>query len=263
MSEHEDIWHVQLESGEVRQLTLDQLDAFFNNGIIDEDTYVLADGEMEWRTLRVVLGLEEESAAPAPVVPAAVFAPAKPFAPTLQVTPTPAPVSYGAVPAYPRESAAPGELHSPSIRPVVSEIDPGELDFDDAMFKKSSKAKWIVSGGVVAAVAAMAIGVGASRMGSFHSSDVSATVVNAVPTTPAPPPEVVTPPPPPADPQPVVQPKLTDDAKKSLAAKDNAFAQKMDARKAARSAKGSAPAKKGSQPFSKGGNAYDPLNAKL
>ena len=154
MSEHEDIWHVQLESGEVRQLTLDQLDAFFNNGIIDEDTYVLADGEMEWRTLRVVLGLEEESAAPAPVVPAAVFAPANPFAPTLQVTPTPAPVSYGAVPPYPRESAAPGELYSPSIRPVVSEIDPGELDFDDAMFKKSSKAKWIVSGGVVAAVAA-------------------------------------------------------------------------------------------------------------
>ena len=246
----EDIWHVQLESGEVRQLTLDQLDAFYQNGIIDEETYILQDGEMEWKTLRQVLGLEAE---PEPAVPAAPTT-------TPELSPTPAPISYGAVPSY-RPSPLPY-----SIRPVVSEIDADEAAFDDAMFKKSNKPRYFVAGGIVAAVAVMLAVVGASRMGSSsRAADVTASIANAAPTvtTPATTAQPVIPPPPPAtDTAAPSTPKLSDDAKKALATKDSQFNAKQDAKRQARM-KSAAPARKSSQPFSKSGNAYDPLNAKL
>ncbi len=249
--QHEDAWHVQLESGEVRILSLDQLDAFFQNGIIDEETYILRDGTMDWVKLRVALGLDEEpAAAAAPVAPAA--APAQ--------VPL---VSYGAVPAYQfannTDFETPYQTHL-STRPVVSEIDVGELD--ESLFKKKSKGKYFIAAGAAAAVVCMVAMVTANRVGSSASSNsVGASVVNAVPTTPAP---VVTTPPPPVDPQPVAQTKLADDVKQALAAKDTQLNQKIEAKKQAR-AKSAPPAlhKPSAPPFHKGGNAYDPLNAKL
>jgi hypothetical protein len=241
--DEQDLWHVQMESGEVRQLTLDQLDAFYQNGIIDEETYILQDGEMEWRKLGEVLGIEPEAAQ----------------APVSSTTPTPSPMSYGAVPSYDRVSPLPY-----SIRPVVSELDSQELDLDDVVFKKSSMPKYLAVGGLIAAAAAMVAVMVASRAGSSSRAvDVTAAVVNVAPTTP---PQAVVPPPPPIDPQPVATqaPKLNDDVKKQLADKDTKLSQKMDAHKKARmSYTPPATHKAGAPPFSKGGSAYDPLNAKL
>ncbi len=273
MDQHEDLWHVQLESGEVRILTLDQLDAFYQNGIIDEETYVLRDGTMAWIKLGEALGASEPAAAaPAPaVVPSP--APVKSFSPFVQSSPfAPAPTvlqSYGSVPPYPRSTPQPSPFETPfetpyqthaSTRPVVSEIDPGELDLDALPFKKSNKGKYILAAGTVGLVAFMVAVLGANRIGrSASESSVAAAVVNAAPTQPAP--TVTIPPPPPVDPQPVA---LKDDVKKALADKDNQLNQKMAQRKEAR-AKYVPPthSKPSAPPFRKGGNAYDPLNAKL
>jgi hypothetical protein len=158
MEQHEDLWHVQLESGEVRVLTLDQLDAFYQNGIIDEQTYVLEDGSMDWRTLGDVLGVTEPEPAPPPSV--VVY---EPFL---------------------------------SMRPVVSEIDAAELEGDVIPFKRS-KGKYFVAAGAIGAVVAVVAVMAASRIGSHASpANVSAAVVNVTPERPAsvippPPPPVV------------------------------------------------------------------------
>jgi len=68
--DHEDIWHVQLPTGEVRVFTLDQLDAAFQVGMIDEGCRVRREGSMTWRTLAEELAGEPQevvSPTPAPV----------------------------------------------------------------------------------------------------------------------------------------------------------------------------------------------------
>jgi len=241
MEQHEDLWHVQLESGEVRILTLDQLDAFYQNGIIDEETHVLRDGTMEWLKLGDALGASEPAAQPAKA---------------------PAFVSYGAVPPYPRapvvEPYEPYQTHL-STRPVVSEIDADELDLDALPFKRASKGKYLLAAGAVGLVAFMVAVLGANRIGkSASATSVAAAVVNATPT------QTVTIPPPPPLVDPPVQ-ALKDDVKKALADKDNQLNQKIDQRKQARAKNAAAAAlhKPSAPPFRKGGNAYDPLNSKL
>lgn len=54
-----DIWHVKLANGETRALTLDQLDAAFQEGSIDERTPVLPAGAIRWSTLGEAAGLDE------------------------------------------------------------------------------------------------------------------------------------------------------------------------------------------------------------
>jgi hypothetical protein len=56
----QDVWHVRLESGEVRDMTLDELDAAYQAGAIDERTLVREDGG-EWQTLGTLLGVEAEA----------------------------------------------------------------------------------------------------------------------------------------------------------------------------------------------------------
>lgn len=227
MDQHEDIWLVQLSNGAVRVMTLDELDAAYQEGTIDEDTFVRRDGTSQWIRLRDELGGDEPVAAAPPP------------------SPTPAPVSYGAVPLY-------------STRPVVSEIDDGELDLESP-FKKSRKGLYAAIGiGAAACVAIAAFG--ATKMGHAPASDVNASVVAAV----QPPPAVVIPPPPP-DPQ-TAAPKLNDDQKKALSAKDTQFSKRQDQLRKERDQKAaSRPTTHKTQPppFSKNGAAYDPLNAKL
>jgi hypothetical protein len=234
MDQHEDVWLVQLQNGAVRVMTLDELDAAFQEGAIDEETFVRRDGTSKWIRLREELGGDEPvAAAPAP-------------------SPTPAPVSYGAVPAYPMPSQQP--LYS--TRPVVSEIDDSELDFD-APFKKSRKGLYAGLGIGAVALVALAI-VSASKLGAAPAADVNASVVNAV----QPPPQVVIPPPPPVDPQPAQ--KLSDDQKKALSSKDSQFNKRQDALRRDRE-RYTPPTRHKTQPppFTKNGSAYDPLNAKL
>ncbi len=239
MDQHEDIWLVQLANGATRAMTLDELDAAFQEGIIDEDTFVRRDGATKWSRLRDELG-ESEPAAPAPApVPMQTYAPPAPV------------VSYGAVPSYPASS---------SIRPVVSELDSGEFA---SPFAKKSKKPLFIGGGLAVAAAVAIAAFGATKLGNAPAASVNASVVNAVQAPQAP--QAVTPPPP-ADPQPVAKPALNDDVKKALAAKDTQFNQKMDQKKKDRASKAANMPTRGKTsppPFCTGGSAYDPLNAKL
>src|SRR5262245_27187563 len=81
--ETEDRYHTQVEAGDVRLCTLDQLDAAFNAGLIHENTYVCLEGSSEWLTLGEVAGLgdeEEEAPVSAPVPVAAPVSYARPVA---------------------------------------------------------------------------------------------------------------------------------------------------------------------------------------
>src|SRR6476660_9595446 len=53
-----DLWHVQLASGEVCTMTLDLLDDAFQDGIINEQTYVWQEGGSDWVTLAEIAGLD-------------------------------------------------------------------------------------------------------------------------------------------------------------------------------------------------------------
>jgi hypothetical protein len=64
---NDELWHVQLGNGEVRVMTLEQLDASYQSGLIDERTFVLRNGSPNWTTLGDVAGIEEE--APSSVAP--------------------------------------------------------------------------------------------------------------------------------------------------------------------------------------------------
>lgn len=52
-----DVWHVKLAAGQA-QMTLDELDAAYQNGAIDERTEVREEGSDEWTTLGALLGIE-------------------------------------------------------------------------------------------------------------------------------------------------------------------------------------------------------------
>lgn len=70
-----DIWHVKLENGEVRSLTLDELDAGYKDGWIRGRTPVLAAGALRWSPLRDVAGLDPSGpweAMPESVAPQAI-----------------------------------------------------------------------------------------------------------------------------------------------------------------------------------------------
>ncbi len=228
MDQHDEIWLVQFNTGAVRAMTLDELDVAFQDGAIDEDTFVRRDGASKWSRLRDELGAEEPvAAAPAP---------------------------------QPIPSAPPAYQTYYSTRPVVSELDMGELDLEDSPFKKKSRKGTLVALGAALAVIAVAA-FGATKLhGSAAAADVNvnASVVNAVQ------PQVVTPPPP-VDPQATPQAKqLSDDQKKALANNDKQLNQKIETRRQSRIKNAPPPPHKSSPPpFHKGGNAYDPLNAKL
>jgi len=58
----EEQWHVQIEAGDVRLWTLDQLDAAFKAELVDESTFVLEVGKTEWMQLGTLLGGDLRSA---------------------------------------------------------------------------------------------------------------------------------------------------------------------------------------------------------
>src|SRR5688572_28079952 len=60
MGEQQEIWRVQLESGEVRAMTLDALDAAFDQGLVNERSKVLAPGATSWQRLGAIAGLDQE-----------------------------------------------------------------------------------------------------------------------------------------------------------------------------------------------------------
>ena len=146
--ETEDRYHTQIEDGDVRLFTLDQLDAAFNAGLIHENTYVCLEGDSEWLTLGEVAGLGDEEPVSAPVPVAAPV----PHARQLSAAPT-----YGAVVASPSVIPAAPYSVAPmvmprSIAPVVN-----DFSFDDDFEMNAMRPKRRV-GKVIAGLAVLALG---------------------------------------------------------------------------------------------------------
>jgi len=302
---NEPLWQVQLASGQVCRMTLELLDDAFQDGLISEDTLIMQDGTTEWVTLRQVAGLDSEAESEAPAQgaeaavvaapdattanpPVAAVAPAPvaasppapqaymdPFAPPIQAAPAAtqmvpsaaaqaAPfVFQGANPSFAPQAgfaSAPPDPLTRSTAPVAADID---FDLETVNFgKKRSPAKWIIG------IAAVLGGLGFAAMNMNTSAEIPAAPAAAAPvaappayeSTPAAQPAAITPA--------VTKPepsRLSDEAKRALAAADKTRAAKMQQQRGAQSRGGAAPSgpRKSKDPFHKGGDKYDPLNASL
>jgi hypothetical protein len=287
--ETEDRYYTQVEAGDVRLFTLDQLDAAFNAGLIHENTYVCLEGDSKWLTLAEVAGLGDE----------------EPEAPPVS---GPAPVPYHGVAAS--RSVMPAPYSSPyyvppSIAPVVNDL---ALDDDDMMMSMRPKRRLgkVVGGLAVLALAGLGFMVvqsgglkglklpggldkslGQSAAASLslpkqESTPAIKEIPRAVAEAPKPEPLKVEEPKPTETASTTAKADASDDkseAKKSedrfseemkeaLLNKDKKEASKSKGKKAARAAvaakRSSGKAKSGGGGgFKAGGSAYDQLNGKL
>jgi hypothetical protein len=285
----EDRYYTQVDAGDVRLFTLDQLDAAFNAGLIHENTYVCLEGASEWLTLGEVAGLGDEEPEPAPIS---------------AVTSVPhrggVVASPSVVPAAPY-SMAPMVMPA-SIRPVVNDLSLDDFDPDMLAMRPKRRAGKIVAGLAVLALGALGFVVVSSggiklpklNLGGNQASAASLSLSNLKESskpapqveTPAPTPEAAKPEPPKVD---ETKPSETADAKSDTETKadkktDDRFSEDMKAallnkdkkqatdqkrKKSARatvatnSKQKSGKAGKGGSGFKAGGSAYDPLNGKL
>lgn len=114
----EEKWHVQIAAGEVKVVTLEQLDDLFRLSLVDSETHVWQTGMTEWQPLRVIAGLDDE---PAPA-PTPKRAPPKPPTRTAVMSTVPSPTRTVAMAPAPQplpRSVRPAP-HSvaPSVRPA-------------------------------------------------------------------------------------------------------------------------------------------------
>lgn len=233
------MWQVQLPDGAVHQVTVDQLDAAFESGHINESTLVREVGSAHWSTLGQMAGLDAE--------PAAVSAP---------------PPSSMAPHAYSLAPSAPSMPIAQSA-PAMSDLD---LDFP-----QPKKKTGLIVGGVVAvaAIALGALGISAASSGGTAEAPKAAAALAAPPPAAAAVPAADPNANPFADSVANSASRLTEEQKKALMEAD----QKREAASKARStqraesapARGGAPHRKsvGGNVFHKGGNQYDPLNSNL
>jgi hypothetical protein len=286
--EAEDRYYTQVDAGDVRLFTLDQLDAAFNAGLIHENTYVCLEGDSTWLTLAEVAGLGDEE--PEPVsgpqpVPQRVAAPSP-------------------APAYSAPYYVP-----PSIAPVTSDLSLALDDDDIEMMSMKRKRRWggkvaaVLTVGALGALGFMVVQSGGIRgvklppelaklVGQPQSAAASLTIPKAestpaikeLPRAPAeaPKPEPVKAEEPKADPLPPVAAddktgakdgekakdgdRFSEEMKEALLNKDKKQAAKQKGKKAARAAIAAKRSGGGSKPaggFKAGGSAYDPLNGKL
>lgn len=288
--ETEDRYHTQVDAGDVRLFTLDQLDAAFNAGLIHENTYVCLEGGNEWLTLGEVAGLgdEEPEPAPAPVPHRGGFA-----------------ASPSVVPVAPY-SVAPMVMPN-SLRPVVNDLSFDDFDPDMAAMRPKRRAGKVVAGLAVAALGALGFVVVQSggvklpqlNLGSVgQASAASLSLKDITESKPAPKVEAAAPAAEPAKPEPpkVEESKPTETAAATTDSKDSAkeadaktakaddrFSEDMkaallnkdkkqaSAQKQKKAARGAVAAKtrkpgkagKSNTGFKSGGSAYDPLNGKL
>ena len=217
-------------------------------------------------------------AAPAAVAPMAA-APVQrapqgymdPFAPPIQAAQIVPPAAAQAAPfAFqgaavnpsfaPQFASAPPDPLTRSTAPVAADID---FDLDTVQFaKKRSPAKWIIG------IAAVLGGLGFAAMNMNASPEPALAPAAAAPvaappayeSTPAAQPTPITPA--------VTKPepsRLSDEAKRALAAADKTRAAKAQQRASQSRGGGAAPSgpRKSKDPFHKGGDKFDPLNARL
>jgi len=292
--ETEDRYYTQVEAGDVRLFTLDQLDAAFNAGLIHENTYVCLEGESQWLTLAEVAGLGEEEEEPAPVsapqliaqpVPQARAAAPQPFGVVASPSvPAPSSVSpYGASPM----------AMTPSLRPVVNDL-AFDDDLDMMAMRPKRRAGKVIAGLVVLALGGLGfavvqsgglrlpkLGDGAGQASAASMSLSSLKQAETPKPTPAPAPEAAKPEPPKEEAKPAepaadtadkaekksADDRFSEEMKAALLNKDKQQATTSKQKKATRgavAAKHKAAGKAGKAGgFKAGGSAYDPLNGKL
>jgi hypothetical protein len=204
-------WYVRLANGNVITVSLDDLDAAFQRGDVNESTLVFRQGMKEWLPLGEAAGLDEandttQTAPPEMQQPAAQIAQLAPItAPPSSMTPfavSVAPVSQYTV--------------QPSTMPVAFDT-PASFDpyMDEPQFK-SSKKKVIF--GVIAAAAV--IGLGIVGLSSIKGTDPAAASTNVAPVVAAaaaPPPAATTIP----EAAPTPQNRLSDEQRKALMSFDD------------------------------------------
>jgi hypothetical protein len=235
----DDIWFVQLPNGNVRAWSLDELDAEFQKGTIDENALV-RQGSAPWSKLSALLGLDEAPPASGGMSVAVSLPP-------------------------PPSSLAPMQMASAPPPPVVIGLD-DDLDF---MAPPRSRKRGLVVGLIAAALVLCG---GVFALTKVTSGDASAATGSAAEASKASIAQVAAPTPPP--PPPVVQPPAQLDAPKGAPLTDLQRKALLEADKnrerASKEAKDrrikSAPprrAPKSASPFHKGGNKSDPLNSSL
>jgi hypothetical protein len=246
-------WHVQVEAGDVRLWTLDQLDAAFKAELVDESTFVLEVGKTEWMQLGTLLGGDDEEPAaaqpPAPPARAALGLQIESYTPIAPVMFHDANPLVGDVPPY-------------STAPMAADID----DESPASFRGSRKRPMAIGFGV--ALVAAGIAAFAFTHGRLGAAEEQAPAAAAVAPPPAPPPAPVAPAPEAApESQASIAARLSHDQLIKLADADRAREAKVASQQKARAA--AAPHRshsshvKEKSPFQSGGDKYDPLNAKL
>jgi hypothetical protein len=296
--ETEDRYHTQVEDGDVRLFTLDQLDAAFNAGLIHENTYVCLEGNTEWLTLGEVAGLGDEEPVSAPVPVAAPV----PHARQLSAAPT-----YGAVAASPSViptapySVAPMVMPR-SIAPVVNDFSFDD-DFEMNAMRPKRRAGKVIAGLAVLALGGLGFAVvqsGGIKLPnlkldpSVGQASAASLTMSGLKDSPKPSPQAAPvveaakmEAPKPAEPVAAAEPSKATDSDASASAKkpEDRFSEEMKAallnkdkkqavgqkqKKAAAhgavAAKHPAPAGKAGKSatgFKTGGSAYDPLNGKL
>jgi len=286
--ETEDRYHTQVEAGDVRLFTLDQLDAAFNAGLIHENTYVCLEGGSDWLTLGEVAGLGDEEPVSAPV-------------PVVQ--PVPQAHQYAA-PAYSGVAASPSVIPVAAYSAAPYSVAPvtNDLSFDDdyemmAMRPKRRAGK-VVAGLAVLALGGLGFAVVQSGgiklpkldgdVAQASAASLSLSKLDSTPSKPAAAPVVEAPKPEAAKveeakPDSAAADAKTDEAaakkpedrfseemKAALLNKDQKQATSTKQKKAARgavaarsSAKAGKAGKSAGGGFKTGGSAYDPLNSKL
>ena len=228
-----ELWRVQMPTGAIRTMTLDELDEEFQAGSITESTPVLPPGAAAWTKLGEAAGLDDVAPAQPDVVPSVA---------PLAVSVSPSPVSLEA----------------------LASMEDLDLDSPDAYsFKKKGSKKTPVLIGIGIAVLLVG-GLGVAATKAVKAGDFDAKSSLGAPAKAA----AATPPPAAEDPNPSGPTRvLTEEQKAKLAEADRARIAKEEQKRKDRPAPPSG-AKRGPQPksgtpFSNGGNKYDPLNGAL
>ncbi len=269
MSAEGNSWYVKLPDGDVHRVTLDELDAAFQSGDIDENTMVLAAGADEWAKLGDLAGGEDASGGDGDPAKHAVGDQAPMPVPT--VAPAPA---IGAAPPFgvpapkPVMAAAPRAVLQapPAYVPFATSLRPVSVDLSDAgdfEYPRPKKTRWVVGTiGALVVVGAVGFAVQRTAFSSQSSPTTMAAAAMQLPSAPPPPaPEAA----PAAPPEVASAQHLPDDLKSKLLEADKQRDVRSKARKAHPSgdAHAAAPKYKSSPVFTTGGNKYDPLNSNL
>src|SRR5882724_3564632 len=107
-------WHVALAPGEVKIVSLEQLDDLFRLSIVDSETKVWQDGMTEWLPLGVIAGIEDQSEDQTVTAPKR----AHPKPPSPRSSPPPAPPRSAAPPPRSSPPPAPRRSAPPPPRPA-------------------------------------------------------------------------------------------------------------------------------------------------